>query len=268
MNTLSRLLRPASIALVGASPDASKLPGRPLAYLQRYGYQGRIHPVNPKHAQIGGVACSASIRELPRDIDLALILLPAPAVAQALEECARQGVATAISIAGGFAEAGAADEQDRLTAICRRHGIRLVGPNCVGLLHPAFGVTATFSSELRNAMPRAGRVALLTQSGALGNSLLQSFNDIGLGLAYWVSTGNEADIGLLELVDYAIDDDAVELIALYVEGFKQGDRLAALGRRARAAGKAIVVLRSGRSQLGRAAAVSHTGKLAAVVRRG
>lgn len=262
MNTLSRLLRPASIALVGASPDASKLPGRPLAYLQRYGYQGRIHPVNPKHAQIGGVACSASIRELPRDIDLALILLPAPAVAQALEECARQGVATAISIAGGFAEAGAADEQDRLTAICRRHGIRLVGPNCVGLLHPAFGVTATFSSELRNAMPRAGRVALLTQSGALGNSLLQSFNDIGLGLAYWVSTGNEADIGLLELVDYAIDDDAVELIALYVEGFKQGDRLAALGRRARAAGKAIVVLRSGRSQLGRAAAVSHTGKLA------
>lgn len=262
MKPLSRLLQPASIALVGASPDAGKLAGRPLSYLQRYGYRGRIHPVNPKHAQIDGVPCSATIGDLPRDIDLALILLPASGVAQALEECARQGVAHAISIAGGFAEAGAAAEQDRLTAICRDHGIRLVGPNCVGLLHPAHGVTATFSSELRNAMPRPGKVALLTQSGALGNALLQSFNDIGLGLAYWVSTGNEADIGLLDLVEHAVQDDQVELIALYVEGFKQGSRLLELARRARSAGKAIVVLRAGRSQQGRAAAVSHTGKLA------
>lgn len=262
MTDLTRLLRPASIALVGASPDASKLAGRPLAYLKRYGFQGRIHPVNPKHAQIDGVACSASIQDLPRDIDLALILLPAHGVAQALEECAQQGVATAISIAGGFAEAGAPEAQQKLTDICQRHGIRLVGPNCVGLLHPAHGITATFSSELKNAMPRAGKVALFTQSGALGNSLLQSFNDLGLGLAYWVSTGNEADIGVLELVEHAIRDDGVELIALYVEGLKQGHRLPELARRARAAGKAIVVLRSGRSQLGRAAAVSHTGKLA------
>jgi acyl-CoA synthetase (NDP forming) len=145
---------------------------------------------------------------------------------------------------------GAPEEQQKLTDICQRHGIRLVGPNCVGLLHPAHGVTATFSSELKNAMPRPGKVALFTQSGALGNSLLQSFNDLGLGLAYWVSTGNEADVGVLELVEHAIGDDSVELIALYVEGLKQGHRLLDLARRARAAGKAIVVLRSGRSQLG------------------
>lgn len=262
MNALDRLLRPSSIAVVGASPDAAKLPGRPLAYLKRYGYQGRIHPVNPKHAQIDGVACSASIEDLPRDIDLALILLPAHSVAQALEACARQGVASAISIAGGFTEAGDAAAQDALSAICQRYGIRLVGPNCVGLLHPALGVTATFSSELKNAMPRPGKVALFTQSGALGNSLLQSFNDAGLGLAYWVSTGNEADVGVLDLVEHAIDDPQVELIALYVEGLKHGERLPGLARRARAAGKAIVVLRAGRSQQGRAAAVSHTGKLA------
>jgi len=262
MNALSRLLRPTSIALVGASPDAGKLAGRPLSYLQRYGFRGRIFPVNPKHAQIDGVPCYASIPDLPRDIDLALILLPAHGVAQALEDCARQGVASAISIAGGFTEAGAAAEQDKLTDICRRHGIRMVGPNCVGLLHPAHGITATFSSELKHAMPRPGKVALLTQSGALGNALLQSFNDIGLGLAYWVSTGNEADVGVLELVEHAIGDDQVELIALYVEGFKQGSRLPGLARLARAAGKAIVVLRAGRSQQGRAAAVSHTGKLA------
>lgn len=262
MDTLSRLLKPTSIALVGASPDATKLAGRPLAYLQRFGFMGRVYPVNPKHAKIGGVDCFATIQDLPREIDLALILLPAQGVAQALEACALQGVATAISIAGGFAEAGAQAEQQQLTDICRRHDIRLVGPNCVGLLHPAHGVTATFSSELKNAMPRAGKVALLTQSGALGNSLLQSFNDLGLGLAYWVSTGNEADIGVLELVEYAIADDSVELIALYVEGLQHGERLVGLARRARAAGKALVVLRAGKSQLGRAAAVSHTGKLA------
>ena len=262
MDALSRLLNPASIALVGASPEAAKLAGRPLAYLQKYGYKGRIYPVNPKHQQIAGVPCYASIQDLPEGIDLALILLPAKGVADALEQCALRAVAGAISIAGGFAEAGEAAEQARLTDICQRHGIRLIGPNCVGLLQPAGGVTATFSTELKNGMPRPGKVALFTQSGALGNSLLQSFNDLDIGLAYWVSTGNEADLGLLELVEHSLADDRVELIALYVEGLKQGERLQGLARRARAAGKAIVVLRSGKSQLGRAAAVSHTGKLA------
>ena len=261
-DALSRLLDPASIALVGASPDATKLAGRPLAYLKKFGFTGRIYPVNPKHAQIDGVPCVAAIDDLPEGVDLALILLPAKGVADALEQCGRRGVAAAISIAGGFAEAGQAAEQARLTEICQRYGIRLIGPNCVGLLQPANGVTATFSTELKNRMPRAGRVALLTQSGALGNSLLQSFNDLDLGLAYWVSTGNEADVGLLELVEHSLSDDRVELIALYVEGLKHGERLLELARRARAAGKAIVVLRAGKSQLGRAAAVSHTGKLA------
>lgn len=261
-NSLSALLKPASIALVGASPDASKLAGRPLTYLQRYGYQGQVHAVNPKYPSIAGVPCYASIAELPRDIDLAMILLPADGVADALEQCARQGVRTAISIAGGFAEAGGQAEQDRLTAICREHGIRLVGPNCVGVLHPALGMTATFSSELRNRMPRPGRMALFTQSGALGNALLQSFNALDLGLAYWVSSGNEADVGLLDLVEYALHDDDVDVIALYIEGLKHGERLLSLAKRARERGKAIVALRAGKSQLGRAAAVSHTGKLA------
>ena len=262
MKALSALLEPASIALVGASPDAGKLAGRPLSYLQRYGYQGKVYAVNPKYKDIAGIACYPSISELPRDIDLALILLPAHGVADALEQCALQGVKCAISIAGGFAEAGGQAEQDRLTEICQQYGIRLVGPNCVGVLHPALGMTATFSSELRNRMPRAGRMALFTQSGALGNALLQSFNDLDIGLAYWVSSGNEADVGLLDLVEHALDDDNINLITLYVEGLKHGERLLSLAKLARQRQKAIVVLRAGKSQLGRAAAVSHTGKLA------
>ena len=262
MNDLSALLKPNSIALIGASPDAGKLAGRPLSYLRRYAYQGKVYAVNPKYQEIDGVRCYASISELPKGIDLALILLPAPSVAEALEQCAQQGVSCAISIAGGFAEAGGKAEQDRLTAICRQYGIRLVGPNCVGVLHPALGMTATFSSELRNRMPRPGKMALFTQSGALGNALLQSFNDLDIGLAYWVSSGNEADIGLLDLVEHALSDDNINLIALYIEGLKNGELLLSLAKRARLKKKAIVVLRAGKSQLGRAAAVSHTGKLA------
>jgi acyl-CoA synthetase (NDP forming) len=262
MPVLSALLAPQSIALIGASPDAGKLPGRPLAYLKRYGFTGQVYAVNPKYTDIDGVPCVDRIADLPRDIDLAMILLPAAGVADALEQCALQGVRTAISIAGGFAEAGDTAAQEVLSALCRQHGIRLVGPNCVGVLNPALGMTATFSSELRRRMPRPGRLALFTQSGALGNALLQSFNDLDIGLAYWVSTGNEADLGVLELVEHAIDDDGVDLIGLYVEGLKGGSELLALARRARAKNKAIMVLRAGQSQLGRAAAVSHTGKLA------
>jgi len=262
MSPLHSLLQPGTIALVGASPDARKLAGRPLAYLKRYGFQGQVYAVNPKYPDIDGVPCFPSIAALPRDIDLALILLPAHQVADALEQCALQGVRCAISIAGGFAEAGSAAEQQRLTDICQTHGIRLIGPNCVGALHPALGMTATFSSELRNRMPRPGRMALFTQSGALGNALLQSFNDLDIGLAYWVSSGNEADVGLMDLIEYSLDDDNVNLIALYIEGLKHGERLSELARKARQKNKAIVVLRAGKSQLGRAAAVSHTGKLA------
>ena len=262
MSDLLPLLEPRSIALIGASPDASKLAGRPLAYLKRYGFQGQIHLVNPKYEAIDGHPCVARVEDLPEAVDLALLLLPASAVAEALEACGRRGIRAAISIAGGFAEAGLSDEQDRLTRLCAEWGIRLVGPNCVGALHPALGMTATFSSELKNRMPRPGHLALFTQSGALGNALLQSFNQLDVGLAYWVSTGNEADIGVLDLVEHGLNDSQVEVIALYIEGLKDAQRLVSLGKRARETGKAILVLRAGQSQLGRAAAVSHTGKLA------
>ena len=259
---LSRLLHPRAIAVIGASPDASKLAGRPMAYLRKFGFAGGVYPVNPKHAEINGVHCYGSVAELPDGVDLALILLPANGVAKSLQDCGEAGIPFAISIAGGFSEAGAPQAQQRLTDICRSTGIRLIGPNCVGLLNPRHGVTATFSTVLKQRMPRPGSIALLTQSGALGNSLLQSFNDLDLGLATWVSTGNEADLGVLELVEHFIDDDAVKLVVLFVEGLKNGDRLLSLARRAHAAGKSIAVLRAGRSQQGRAASISHTGKLA------
>jgi len=260
--SLERLIAPRSIAVIGASPDGAKLSGRPLRYLLRYGFEGRIYPVNGKYQEIEGIRCFPSVEALPEAPDLALILLPAGAVAESLEACGRRGIPFAISIAGGFAEAGDAAAQQRLQQIVAETGIRLIGPNCVGLLNPRGGVTATFSTELRRAMPRPGSIALVTQSGALGNSLLQSFNDLDLPLGAWVSTGNEADLGVLDLVEHFLGDPEIDTIALFIEGLKDGRRLVPLGRAARAAGKTLVVLRAGRSQAGRAAAVSHTGKLA------
>src|SRR5690606_4537491 len=133
-----------------------KLSGRPLAYLRRYGFAGAVHPVNPRYDAIEGTRCYRSIEELPDGVDLALILLPAKGVPDALDACGRRGIPFAISVAGGFAEAGDRNAQDRILEICRRTGIRLVGPNCVGLLNPRAGVTATFSTELRRRMPRPG----------------------------------------------------------------------------------------------------------------
>jgi acetate---CoA ligase (ADP-forming) len=259
---LRALLEPRAVAVVGASPDAAKLAGRPLRYFRRYGFEGALHAVNPKYADIDGVPCVASIDDLPDGIDLALLLVPASAVPAAVEACGRRGIPYAISIASGFAEAGDHALQAELARLCRAHGIRLVGPNCVGLLNPRLGVTATFSTELRRRMPRPGRLALVTQSGALGNALLQGINDFDIGLASWVSTGNEADLGVLDFVEHFLDDPDCDTIALFVEGLRDGERLLPLARRARVLGKAIVVLRAGRSELGRAASVSHTGKLA------
>ena len=264
--TLTPLFAPTGIALVGASPDSAKLPGRPPAYYNRYGFGGGVYPVNPKHAEIAGRPCFARIEDVPDPVETALILLPAGQVAEALEACGRRGIGYAITVASGFAEAGGIAEQERIAAICRRTGIRLVGPNCVGLLDPWTRNTATFSTVLKYEMPRAGDTVLITQSGALGNSLLQSFLAHDLGLRAWVSTGNEADLGVLDVLEHFTRDEACRIIAMFVEGLRDGERLVPLVREARRRGKIVIALRAGRSEAGRTASISHTGKLAGAAR--
>lgn len=263
---LAPLFAPKGIALVGASPDPAKLPGRPLEYFARYGFSGGVYPINPKHGAIAGRPCFARIEDVPDPVEAALILLPAGQVAEALEACARRGIGYAITVASGFAEAGGVAEQERIAAICQRGGIRLVGPNCVGLLDPWTGNTATFSTVLRQGIPRAGEIVLVTQSGALGNSLLQSFLTHDIGLRAWISTGNEADLGVLDILEHFIEDESCRVVAIFVEAFRDGERLVPLVRAARRRGKVVIALRAGRSDAGRAASVSHTGKLAGAAR--
>ena len=259
---MKKLFQPRGIALIGASPDPAKLPGRPVAYLQRYGYEGGIYPVNPKHREIGGLPCFAAVAEITGPVNVALILLPGHAVPAALDQCGACGISYAIIIASGFAEAGNHDLQSELVAIAKRCGIRVIGPNCVGLIRPKDAVTATFSTVVGRTMPQSGGLALVTQSGALGNGFLQSFVDFGIGLSCWISTGNEIDLGALDFVDYLLDDENSQAIAMFVEGFKDGSRLVEIGEKARNRGKPLIVLRGGTSDEGRVASASHTGKLA------
>lgn len=259
---LARLLHPRGVAVVGASPDTRKLAGRPLAYLLRYAYEGAVHAVNPKYEEIDGRPCYPSIGRVPDPVDLALILLPAERVPEAVLACGARGIPFAITIASGFAEAGNAPLQNELRDACRRSGVRVIGPNCVGLLAVQERVTATFSTEVGRAMPRPGGLALVTQSGAVGNSLLQSCNALGIGVRAWISTGNEVDLGVLDLVDHLIDDPETTHFALFLEGLNDGPRLRAVAQRASQARKPILALRAGTSDLGRRVSVSHTSKLA------
>lgn len=260
--SLATLFAPASVAVVGASSDPTKLSGRPLRYLRSYGYAGRIYPVNPRYAEVDSLTCHPSVTTLPEPPELALILSPAESVPALLRECGERGTNFAVVIASGFAEAGNTAGQAAIREVAETTGMRVVGPNCVGLLSTASKVTATFSTVLQRGMVPAGPISIVSQSGALANSLLQSLWALSLGVGHWISLGNEADLSAIEVLEFLAGDPQTRVIVLFVEGFRQGQRLVAAGRRARAAGKTVLLLRGGQSEAGRQASLSHTGKLA------
>lgn len=259
---LATLFAPRSIAVVGASADPTKLSGRPLRYLQRYGYAGRVYPVNPRHEELLGLTCYPSVEALPEAADVALLLSPAGSVPDLVRACAAREVGFAVVIASGFAEAGNPEGQEELRRIARTTRTRVVGPNCVGLLSTASRVTATFSTVLQRGMPEPGPVSVVSQSGALANSILQSLQAMGVGVRHWISLGNEADLSALEVLGSLSEDPETRTVVLFAEGFKDGETFVSVARRACAAGKTVVLLHGGRTAAGREASLSHTGKLA------
>ena len=261
--TLDPLLTPRSIALVGASQDPTKVSGLPLALLRHHGFRGPIYPVNPKHRTVQGLRSFPDVGAVPGPVDLAIIALAAPAALAALAACADRGVRAAVLFSAGFAEVGPAGVklQEEAGEIARRGRIRLLGPNCQGFINLRDRVAATFTAAAQLPL-RAGTVGLVTQSGALGGSLLSMAHDMGLGLSFWISTGNEADITALDCLEALLEDQGTRVLASYIEGVHDGRRLVALTERARQAGKPLVVLKAGRSPVGQQATRSHTGALA------
>lgn len=265
--SLEPLFHPRAVAVIGASEGvtatgAPKLGAAALQHLVEHGYRGAIHPVNPRGGTLLGRTAYRSLREVPGEVDLALLAVPAGQCLAAIEDCAAKGVKGAVVFSSGFAEAGAAALQAALAAKARAGGIRLVGPNSAGFVNVAADMVASISMVCRIRPFRKGPVAFVTQSGALGGSMLGRGMETGIGFSHWISTGNEADLDAADYVLHLLGQPEVEVVALFLEGVRDGAKLVAAARKAAALGKPIVVYKTGRSEVGAAAAASHTGALA------
>ncbi|WP_099867572.1 acetate--CoA ligase family protein [Pararhizobium haloflavum] len=260
---LSRLVRPQSVAVVGASSDFRKVSGRPIKHLIDKGYQGRIFPINPKAERIGDIPALASIADLPEGVDLAIVVLPADAVAGAIRALGRRKVAAAVVFASGFGEVGpeGAAMEAELAGVARSAGVRLLGPNCLGLFNAFERMIGTFSQYVDGEVP-AGPVAFVSQSGAFGTAISALARARDLGLGYFVNTGNEADITFVDAMGEVLADERIRVGAGYIEGLKDGPGLVRLAEKAMDLGKPLVLTKVGRTGAGAKAAASHTGSLA------
>jgi acyl-CoA synthetase (NDP forming) len=262
--TLRELLHPRSVAVFGASEDKAKFGGRILYYLRRHGYAGRILPINPRREEIAGLRCYPSIAAAPGPVDIAILAVPPAAIAVSIAGCAQAGVGGCVVITTGFAEAGDEGEalQAEIVAIARRAGMRLIGPNCMGLmnLHHDFCLTSSLVLEVERLAK--GAIGLVAQSGALMVSMFNRAHDAGIGFSACLSLGNQSDVTVEDVFEYFVEDPATRVITMYIEGLKEPRRFLALARRAREAGKAVLAVKTGRSEAGVRAARSHTASLA------
>ena len=260
--SLHPLFHPRAVAVIGASRAPRSIGYRLLDALHHNRFEGRCYAVNPHASTIAGVEAFPSLRHLPTPVDLAVIAVPKEAVLSVVDECAAIGVRALVVITAGFAEVGAEGRrlQDQLLEKVRLHGMRMVGPNCFGILNtdPAVRLNATFTSTF----PCAGSIAMSSQSGALGLALVAASERLHLGLSTFVSVGNKADVSVNDLLQYWEQDTATNVILLYVESFGNPRRFAQIARRV-SRNKPIVVLKAGRTSSGKRAAGSHTAALAA-----
>jgi acetyl coenzyme A synthetase (ADP forming)-like protein len=261
MHPLDSILRPRSIAVVGASRQFGSIGHEVVSNLLRCGFTGPVYPVNPRASSVKSIKAYPSVTAIPDPVDLAVIAVPKQFVVTAAEECGRKGIAGLVVISAGFREVGGAgaEREQALLSVVRRYGMRLIGPNCLGVLNaePAVSMNATFAP----VMPPSGRVAFVSQSGALGLSVLDYAREYGIGIAQFVSIGNRPDVSSNDLLAYWEHDANVDVILMYVETFGNPRRfLEAAGRISKT--KPIVVVKSGRSKSGARAASSHTGALA------
>jgi acyl-CoA synthetase (NDP forming) len=261
---LDALLRPRSIAIIGASDDPTRIGGRPLAYLKARAFGGAILPVNPNRATVQGLPAFPDVASLPEAPEAAIIAIPGEGAVEAVRALGARGCRAGIVFTAGFAELGpeGAAMQDRLVTAARAHGMRLIGPNCLGLFNARLGYFPIFSASFENGWPVAGGVGIASQSGAYGTHVFAAARDRGIGTPVLVTTGNEADLHLADIIAWMAAADEVEVIAAYAEGVRDGTRFVAALEAARRARKPVVLMKVGRSEVGGAAAQSHTASIA------
>jgi acyl-CoA synthetase (NDP forming) len=261
---LDRCFEARSVAVVGASDTATKIGGTPVDLMRRFGFAGRIHPVNPRGGLIQGLPAHRSLQAIGEPVDLAILAVPEQLVEEAIDDAIAAGVGAAVMFTSGYAEVGEAGRraQAALTARVRAGGLRMLGPNCLGFMNAARGVYATFTPLPRTGLLAPGPIGLVSQSGAFGAYAYALARERGVGFSKWITTGNEADIDAADCLEWLAHDPDTRVIMLYLEGARDGPKLRRALAAAHAARKPVVTVKVGRTTLGATAAVSHTAALA------
>lgn len=263
--TVRQILHPGAVAIVGASDNEDKWGGRLLRYMLRHRHHGALYPINARASELLGLPAYRSLLDCPAAVDLAILLVPRQQVRAAIEDCVTKQVGCALCITAGFAETGdpGRAEEQALAALARAGGLRLIGPNCMGLMNSQHRLCAT-TAVVMGSIGRlpAGGIGLASQSGALMGAMISRGVDIGAGFSSTVSVGNQSDLDLNDFFEYLIDDPLTDVVCLYMEAVKDAQRFTALLARAAAAAKPVCIVKSGRSAAGARAAASHTASLA------
>src|SRR6185295_11974223 len=253
---LSRFLNPRAIAVVGVSSDAARIGGQTLSLLTDFGYTGKIYPVNPRYNEVKGLTCYPDLMAVPKPCDVALIALSAGNVAGAIEQCGKAGIPFALVLAGGFSEIGEEGKalQESLIATAKKANVRMVGPNCLGIINLKNNARIGFGGTAQLTTLKPGPIAMVTQSGGFGFGVLAAAAYYGVGCNYAISSGNEADLTLLDWVAELIEPPDVEIVVAFLEGIDDGRRLVEIGDRALELGKPVLTWKVGNTAVGAQAA--------------
>ncbi len=264
MTTLNQITNPKSIAIVGASDDKNRIGGRPLSHMIEQNFEGTVYPVNPNREMVQGLKSYSNLQDIPGDLDFVLIAVPAKFVVNVIQDAVKKNARTALIFSSGFSEIGGEGElyQQKIRKICHQSNLRVIGPNCLGLFNSQSRFYPTFTSTIDRATPIPGDISIASQSGAYGSHIYMVSHQRGLGIRYWITTGNEVDLSVGEAIQLLAEDDNVHTIMAYVESVKNGVQFVNALETARQKKKPVILMKVGRSDVGAAAANSHTASLA------
>ncbi|MDA0763885.1 MAG: acetate--CoA ligase family protein [Proteobacteria bacterium] len=264
MTTLKEIMSPKSIAIVGASDTKSRIGGRPLANMIEKNFSGDVYPINPNRETVQGIKAYSSLLDVKGDLDFVLVSVPSKIVVSVLEEAVIKKAKTALIFSSGFSEIGAQGEilQNQIKKISQESGLRVIGPNCLGLFNSSNNFFPTFTTTVNRTTPKPGGFAIASQSGAYGSHIYMVAQERGLDITYWMTTGNEVDLSVGETIQLMAEDPEVHTIMAYAESVKNGPQFTKALDTARSEKKPVIFMKVGRSEVGAAAANSHTASLA------
>ncbi len=258
---LTPMLKPKSVAIIGASRNPEKVGNIILQNYVSAGYSGKLYPVNPNADEILGLKCYKTMQEIGEAVDLAVIAVPAPMVPMALDECGKSKARSVIVISGGFSEIGETALQEQIKSMANKYNIPMLGPNCLGVVDTRSRTDTMFLPSFKITRPQVGFVSFVSQSGAVGSTVLDIIGGEGCGLSKFISYGNAAQLDEVDILEYLMNDDETKVIILYIEGIRRGKEFVELARKITKK-KPVIVLKAGRTSAGQAAAISHTASLA------